>query len=105
MHDTIELLSADLGELREIYRKEVAPRVHANRAAGTQQSSGQIVWKGERYDSRGGAHGGKKKTEYRGAGGDLTRGPERDFHVTIRTILGRRSILQRKKRCLRQLKT
>lgn len=33
MHDTIELFSGHLGELREIYTKEVAPRLHANRRA------------------------------------------------------------------------
>jgi hypothetical protein len=59
MHDAIELFSAHLGELREIYKKDVAPRV---------QSSGQAVWKGERYDSRGGAHGSRKETGCRGVG-------------------------------------
>jgi hypothetical protein len=33
MHDTIEVFSEHLGELREIYTKEVAPRLHANRRA------------------------------------------------------------------------
>jgi hypothetical protein len=59
MLDAIELFSAHLGELREIYKKDVAPRV---------QSSGQAVWKGERYDSRGGAHGSRKETGCRGVG-------------------------------------
>jgi hypothetical protein len=33
MHDTIELFSEHLGELREIYTKEIQPTLHARRAA------------------------------------------------------------------------
>ena len=33
MHDTIEVFSGHLGELREIYIRDVAPRLHANRRA------------------------------------------------------------------------
>ena len=33
MHDTIELFSEHLGELREIFAKEVLPTLHARRIA------------------------------------------------------------------------
>ena len=32
MHDTIELFSEHLGELREIYTQVIQPQLHANRA-------------------------------------------------------------------------
>jgi hypothetical protein len=34
MHDTIEVFSEDLGELRTIYSAELQPGLHANRVAG-----------------------------------------------------------------------
>jgi hypothetical protein len=33
IHDTIELFSEHLADLREIYKKDVAPQLHRNRAA------------------------------------------------------------------------
>jgi hypothetical protein len=45
MHDTIELFSEHLGELREIYAKEIQPRLHANRRAELSKAADALFGK------------------------------------------------------------
>jgi len=45
MHDTIELFSEHLGELREIYAKEIQPQLHGNRRAELSKAADALFGK------------------------------------------------------------
>jgi hypothetical protein len=45
MHDTIEVFSEHLGELRRIYTTELQPGLHANRAAELKEAADELFGK------------------------------------------------------------
>jgi hypothetical protein len=45
MHDTIEMFSERLGELREIYERDVRPSVHSNRRSDLRKASDELFSK------------------------------------------------------------
>lgn len=45
MHDTVELFSENLGELRHIFRKDIAPHLHPRRVAGLEQAGDRLFGK------------------------------------------------------------